>query len=125
MTVHPVHVRGVVLPEGEQRDVYVVDGRITCEPVADLPTVATGWIVPGLVDTHCHVGLDAHGAVPVEVQETQALTDRDAGTLLIRDAGSASDTRWIDERDDLPKIIRAGRHIARPKRYLPNYGVEI
>ncbi len=35
---------------------------------------------------------------------------------------SPADTRWIDDRDDLPRIIRAGRHIARPKRYIRNYG---
>ena len=57
--------------------------------------------------------------------EKQALTDRDAGTLLIRDAGSPADTRWIDDRDDLPKIIRAGRHIARTRRYIRNYAHEI
>jgi imidazolonepropionase-like amidohydrolase len=37
----------------------------------------------------------------------------------------AADTRWIDDRADLPQIIRAGRHIARSKRYIRNYGVEI
>jgi imidazolonepropionase-like amidohydrolase len=31
----------------------------------------------------------------------------------------------MDLRDDLPKIIRAGRHIARPKRYLRNYAAEV
>jgi imidazolonepropionase-like amidohydrolase len=31
----------------------------------------------------------------------------------------------MDERDDLPQIIRAGRHIARPKRYLRNYAAEV
>jgi imidazolonepropionase-like amidohydrolase len=87
--------------------------------------VASGWIVPGLVDAHCHVGLDAHGAVPDDVSEQQALADRDAGTLLGRDAGSPADTRWIDDRDDLPRLIRAGRHIARTKRYIRNYGHEI
>src|SRR3990170_5677475 len=71
------------------------------------------------------VGPDRHGAVPRDVAEQQALTDRDAGTLLIRDAGSPSDTRWVDDREDLPKIIRAGRHIARTKRYLRDYAHEI
>ena len=47
------------------------------------------------------------------------------GTLLIRDAGSPSDTHWIDARDDLPRVIRAGRHIARPKRYIRNYAAEV
>jgi imidazolonepropionase-like amidohydrolase len=89
-------------------------------------TVHTGgWIVPGLVDAHCHIGLDQHGGVDREIQEQQAIADREAGALLVRDAGSPVDTRWIDDRADLPKIIRAGRHIARSKRYIRNYGWEI
>jgi imidazolonepropionase-like amidohydrolase len=120
-----LRVSGTVLPAGERRDLYVVDGRISTEPVQDADVVAEGWIVPGLVDAHCHIGLDAHGAVPAETSEQQALADRDAGTLLVRDAGSAADTRWVDERDDLPRVIRAGRHIARPKRYIRNYAHEV
>ncbi|MFP5281928.1 MAG: amidohydrolase family protein [Actinomycetes bacterium] len=121
-----LHLRGVVLPEGDVRDLWVVDGVVTTEPVRDARTVATsGWILPGLVDAHCHVGLDANGAVPDAEAERQALADRDAGALLLRDAGSPADTRWIDSRPDLPRIIRAGRHIARPKRYLRNYGEEV
>ncbi|HZC25624.1 MAG TPA: amidohydrolase family protein [Actinopolymorphaceae bacterium] len=116
---------GVVLPDGVHRDLYVVDGRVSYTPVAGADTIGTGFVVPGLVDAHCHVGLDSDGAVPADEQERQALADRDAGTLLIRDAGSAADTRWIDKRTDLPHIIRAGRHIARTKRYIRNYGVEI
>jgi imidazolonepropionase-like amidohydrolase len=117
--------RGPVLPDGEVRDLYVVDGAVTYEKVASAELVAEGWIVPGLVDAHCHVGLDENGAVPEDVQERQALTDRDAGALLLRDCGSAADTSWIHERDDLPRLIRAGRHLARPRRYLRNYAHEI
>ncbi|MGX1129678.1 imidazolonepropionase-like amidohydrolase [Streptomyces glaucescens] len=124
-----LHVKGRVLvsPDDIRDELWVVDGRITYDrPVGarDVRTVS-GWALPGLVDAHCHVGLDAHGAVPRDVAEKQALTDRDAGTLLIRDAGSPSDTRWVDDRDDLPKIIRAGRHIARTRRYIRNYAWEI
>jgi imidazolonepropionase-like amidohydrolase len=118
-------VRGTVLPDGSRQELYVADGHITYDEVAGADLVAEGWIVPGLVDAHCHVGLDAHGAVPDEVAEQQALTERAAGALLLRDAGSAADTRWIDDRDDLPRIIRAGRHLARPKRYIRNYAHEI
>ncbi|QNN52129.1 amidohydrolase family protein [Nocardioides mesophilus] len=117
--------RGPVLPEGETRDLYVVDGHVTYEPQAGAELVAEGWIVPGLVDAHCHIGLDEFGAVPEDVQEQQALTDRDAGTLLMRDCGSAADTSWIHGRDDLPRLIRAGRHIARTRRYIRNYANEI
>lgn len=121
-----LHVRGTFLPDAEVRDAWIVDGRITFSPVADAITIATdAWILPGLVDAHCHVGLDHAGAVDEATAEGQALTDRDAGTLLIRDAGSPSDTHWIDEREDLPRIIRAGRHIARPRRYIRNFAAEV
>jgi imidazolonepropionase-like amidohydrolase len=125
LTSEPFHVRGVVLPEGERRDLYVVDGRITYEAVRDAQTVAEGWLVPGLVDAHCHVGLDTGGAVDEATQEQQAVDDRDTGALLLRDCGSAADTRWIDDRADLPRLIRAGRHLARPKRYIRNFAHEI
>jgi imidazolonepropionase-like amidohydrolase len=117
---------GTVLPSGEVRDLYVYDGVIADRPAGEATTICEGgWIVPGLVDAHCHIGLDQQGAVEPDVQEQQAVADRDAGALLVRDAGSAADTRWIDDRDDLPKIIRAGRHIARSRRYIRNYGWEI
>jgi len=122
-------ITGVVLPAGEQRDLYVVAGRVTYEPVAGATDLAAGhgrlWIVPGLVDAHCHVGLDAAGAVDEATQEEQAVADREAGALLLRDCGSAADTRWIDDRPDLPEIIRAGRHIARTRRYVRNYAHEV
>ncbi|HET9873080.1 MAG TPA: amidohydrolase family protein [Propionibacteriaceae bacterium] len=121
-----LHLRGTVLPDGEPRDLWVVDGVVRVGPVANAETITrTGFILPGLVDAHCHVGLDANGAVPDETSLAQAVTDRDAGALLLRDAGSPADTRWIDDRPDLPRIIRAGRHLARPKRYLRNYGEEV
>jgi imidazolonepropionase-like amidohydrolase len=114
-----------VLPEGEARDVYVVDGAITYEPQPGAETVAEGWILPGLVDAHCHLGLDDFGATGPEETEQQAIDDRDGGALLIRDAGSAADTRWIHDRDDLPRLIRCGRHIAATKRYIRNYAHEV
>jgi imidazolonepropionase-like amidohydrolase len=125
VTGDALHVRGVVLPDGEHRDLWVVDGRVTYQPVARAATVGEGWVVPGLVDAHCHVGLDEKGPIPDEQTEEQAVTERDAGVLLLRDAGVPSDTRWVDDREDLPRIIRAGRHIARTRRYLRNYGHEI
>ncbi|MCP3821306.1 amidohydrolase family protein [Streptomyces sp. A3M-1-3] len=130
MSDQPVlHVRGRVLlgPEEVRDELWAVGGLVSYERPAGAREVTTvdGWALPGLVDAHCHVGLDQHGPVDDATSEKQALTDRDAGTLLIRDAGSPSDTRWIDDREDLPKIIRAGRHIARTRRYIRNYAHEI
>jgi imidazolonepropionase-like amidohydrolase len=124
-----LHVKGRILagPDDVRDELWVVGGRISYDRPAggrDVRTVE-GWVLPGLVDAHCHVGLGPHGPVEQDVAEKQAVTDRDAGTLLIRDAGSPSDTRWVDDREDLPKIVRAGRHIARTRRYIRGYAWEI
>ncbi|WP_246131295.1 amidohydrolase family protein [Cellulomonas aerilata] len=115
----------------EVGELWAVDGRVTFERptvprhlTRDVVTVE-GWAVPGLVDVHCHIGLGADGPVDAATAEAQALADRDAGTLLIRDAGSPSDTAWVHARADLPRLIRSGHHLARPKRYLRHYGREL
>jgi imidazolonepropionase-like amidohydrolase len=127
-----LHVRGVFLPDEAERDAWVVDGRLTFSRpalpgTAEAETIASaGWVVPGLVDAHCHVGLAPHGHVPdPDAQAAQALLDRGAGALLLRDAGSPVDNTSVQGRDDLPRLIRAGRHIARPRRYIRGLGVEV
>jgi imidazolonepropionase-like amidohydrolase len=117
--------RGPVLPDGEPAELYVVDGRVTYEAQAGAETVAEGWIVPGLVDAHNHLGMEDEGAVDDATTEEQALADRDNGVLLLRDCGSPADTRWVHRREDLPRLIRCGRHIARTKRYIRNYAHEV
>src|SRR3954453_23675052 len=102
-----LHLRGRVLrgPDEERPEAWVVGARITYEaPLArvDEAQDVEGWVLPGLVDAHCHVGLGAPGPVDQPTQEQQATADRDAGALLLRDAGSAADTWWIDECEDLP-----------------------
>jgi imidazolonepropionase-like amidohydrolase len=123
-----LHLRGPVLvgAEEERGQAWVLDGRLTFErPRSADTTTIDGWVLPGLVDAHCHVGMGPDGAVDEATSEQQARADRDGGALLIRDAGSPADTRWVQARDDLPVLIRAGRHIGRPKRYIRNYAVEV
>ena len=110
-------VRGRSLADGEPVELFVgADGSFTAEPGRDAEVLcADGWILPGLVDAHCHVGLRfGGGAEDEEGLLAQAVTERDAGVLLLRDAGSPVDTRALDQRADLSRIIRAGRHIALP-----------
>ena len=118
-------LRGVLLPSQESVELFVdsgtiVDGRPGAETIVD-----GGWIVPGLVDAHCHVGLGPAGPVSPEEARSQARVDRDAGALLLRDCGSPIDTSALRDDEDLPEIIRAGRHLARPKRYLPGVAIDI
>lgn len=121
-----LHVRGRGLPDGEPVEWWIVNGRLSAEPVAGAETVFDGgWVLPGLVDAHCHVGLGEHGEIPMDETIAQAETERAVGALLLRDAGSPTDTRGFDDRADMPRIIRAGRHLARPKRYQRGFAIEL
>ena len=124
-----LHLTGPILLSRDEiaAQAWVIDGRMTYAAPSGAHEIQTvrGWVLPGLVDAHSHVGIDRHGAVAPEVAQAQALKDREAGALLLRDAGSAADTSWIHERDDLPRLVRAGRHIARTRNYIRNYAHEI
>ena len=123
-----LHLGGPLLvgPDEVVGQAWVLGGRLTFErPAGASTTRLDGWVLPGLVDAHCHVGIGPAGEVDDATSEAQARTDRDAGALLLRDAGSTSQTRWIDEREDLPRIVRAGRHLARTRRYLRGLAHEV
>ncbi|WP_061960460.1 amidohydrolase family protein [Demequina flava] len=124
-----LHFTGPVLVDDDTvaDQAWSVGGRLTFEQPRHSGEITTvgGFVVPGLVDMHCHVGLDSGGATDPELAVKQATLDRDAGTLLIRDAGSPLDTSFVHAREDLPRLIRAARFIARPKRYLRYYAREV
>jgi imidazolonepropionase-like amidohydrolase len=123
-----LHVRGVVLPDDEVRDLWLVGDRVTLEPVAGAETIADrGFILPGLVDAHCHIGIEPGGAPITSVEQAKALAavDRDAGVLAIRDAGSPYPYPQLDDDPDVPRLARAGRHLAPVKRYLRDIGLEV
>ncbi len=115
----------ITLNSGEHTDAaWIVDGRLRLsEPAAAAECELTGWFYPGLVDVHCHIGLGGEGPVSRDEARAQAQADVAAGTLLVRDCGVQADTHWLD--GSAPVIIRAGQHIARPKRYLRHLAVEL
>ncbi|MET0520664.1 MAG: amidohydrolase family protein [Jiangellaceae bacterium] len=123
-----LHVRGTVLPDGEVRDLWLVGDRITFEPVVDAETISDGgFVLPGLVDAHCHLGI-ALGAKPIQsLDQARDLAgrDRDAGVLALRDAGSPYPYPELDDEPGIPRLVRAGRHVAAPRRYLRDVGVEV
>ena len=105
-----LHAAGAILPGGEPGELWITGGRISFEPVPDAESLGRDvFLVPGLVDAHCHPGIGVGGPVSLEEAAEQAITDRDAGTLLIRDCGLPIDVRPLQQRADLPMIIRAGR----------------
>ena len=132
-TTAPIlHLRGPILlgAEEEQGGAWVVGGRIHHEK-PELPAGAEvreidGFVLPGLADLHCHLGIaDGGGGTTLTEAREQALVDRDSGVLLIRDAGSIIDNSPLQQQDDLPRLIRCGRHLARTRRYLIGYADEL
>ena len=123
-----LHVRGTVLPDDQVRDIWLVGDRVTFEPVAEAETIASGgFVVPGLVDAHCHLGI-ALGAKPIESLDQArelAAIDRDTGVLALRDAGSPYPYPELDDEPGIPRLARAGRHVAPPRRYLRDVGIEV
>jgi imidazolonepropionase-like amidohydrolase len=123
-----IHVRGVVLPDDEVRDLWLVGDRITDDPVPGAETVSTtGFILPGLVDAHCHIGIRPGGGPIGDLAEAKELAriDRAGGVLAIRDAGSPYRYPQLDDDPDMPRLARAGRHVAPIRRYLRDIGVEV
>ncbi|MCL1922822.1 MAG: amidohydrolase family protein [Propionibacteriaceae bacterium] len=122
----PVHVQGTLISTGEDIEFWVTEGQISFTKVKGAITIAQdGLLMPGLVDAHCHVGLGPEGGVEPHIAEDQARQDRATGVSLIRDAGAPIDTHWLDDVPEMPTIIRCGRHIARPKRYIRHFGAEV
>jgi imidazolonepropionase-like amidohydrolase len=123
-----LHVRGVLLPDDRTVDLWLVGDRVTLTPVPGAETIADGgFVLPGLIDAHCHIGI-APGGVPItQLQQARDLAaiDRDAGVLAIRDAGSPYPYPELDDDPGVPRLARAGRHVAPPKRYLRGVGIEV
>jgi len=123
-----LRVRGVMLPDDEVRELWLVGDRVSTEPVPGAETVLDGgFILPGLVDAHCHIGIAAGGAPITSLEQAKELAamDRDAGVLAIRDAGSPYPYPQLDDDPDVPRLARAGRHVAPIKRYLRDIGLEV
>lgn len=114
---------GILLPDGEQRDLWIAGGRLTASAVAGAEPLPGRFALPGLVDAHAHVSVAATGYRPLDAAEAmgtlRALADR--GVLLVRDLGSPrSVTLEIVAGTDLPRFQAAGRvHAPRGRFYEP------
>jgi imidazolonepropionase-like amidohydrolase len=126
-TTEPLHLHGVVLPDGVERDLYVVDGRIASGPIPGAKTMLErGFITPGLVDVHAHLTIASPAgdvADPIQRARASARLHLEAGVLAIREPGSPDDaSRQIGPDDGLPRVITAGHLLTPPGTYFPRIG---
>ncbi|MFJ7947839.1 amidohydrolase family protein [Streptomyces sp. NPDC096354] len=123
-----LQVRGVVLPEREERSFWIDGDRLRSEPVPGADLVVDGrWLLPGLVDVHTHPGTeDLDAPFSDDVLRRHLSDHRDAGVLLVRTPGSAAPIPgWVDEDPDMPRVRSAGRWLATPGRFFPGVGRDV
>jgi imidazolonepropionase-like amidohydrolase len=109
--------RGVLLPEGEERELVVGSGE-----TSELPG---SYAITGLVDAHCHVTVDV-GADGMPFVSDRAFADRRMedlareGVAVLRDVGGGSKIT-LDfargTRPGLPLVLAAGRFHSTRERY--------
>lgn len=83
-----------------------------------------GFVLPGLVDAHCHIGYSQTGAVDADEMARQAALTLASGVTLVRDCGVPVDNSGVQALVG-PRLIRCGRHVARPKRYMRDLPVDV
>jgi hypothetical protein len=120
------HVRGVVLPDDEVRDLWFVGDRVTLEPVPDAVTLSDrGFVLPGLVDAHCHLGIRAGGEPVQSLDEARELGVRPRRWACSRSRRVAVPVPEPDDDPEVPLLGPAGHRPAPPKRYPRDVGIEV
>jgi imidazolonepropionase-like amidohydrolase len=115
-----------VLPDGDQRPLWVRDGRLTTDPIPQAAALPGRFALPGLVDAHAHVTLIDGKPAGAMGGVRNLLEMRGQGVLLVRDVGAPqSATLDIDPHAELPTLIAAGRWHAPEGRFYPPYHVPV
>jgi imidazolonepropionase-like amidohydrolase len=118
-------IHGTSLPDGEPCAWWVGDGVLSAVPVTGAQWLPGRYVVPGLVDAHCHLTLvdgDA-GPVPAPSDEvSRRLTELTrSGVLAVRDTGAHDDTAVVLARQDeaAVSVVACGRFLSSPGNYFP------
>lgn len=134
-----LHLTGTIILDGgrEVTEAWVEDGVLRLNAPANWERVRgtsavtelCGVAAPGLVDVHCHVGINYGGPATSEADVVaNARADLAKGVLLARDCGAPVDTSVMTRpgfAENLPVYLSAGLHLARPKRYIRGYAREL
>ena len=112
----------VLLPDGEERPLWVSDGSFTSTPVPRAPLLPGRFALPGLVDAHAHITVLDREPADAAAGAQNLLRLRDQGVLLVRDVGAPqSATLDLETQDELPTLLAAGRWHAPEGRFYEAY----
>jgi imidazolonepropionase-like amidohydrolase len=126
-----LHLRGLVLPDGEERDVFITEERrISFESTnGDARTLLDGgFLLPGLADVHAHLPMASPAGDEAPEDErvrASARAQAEAGVLTIREPGGSRLSSTLRVEDGFPRIVAAGRWLAGPGRFLPGFATEV
>jgi imidazolonepropionase-like amidohydrolase len=117
-------VRGTGLPDGAELDAGVdAAGDWTTEPPAGAEPLPGRYVLPGLVDAHCHLsvaaGPDGPVAVSADTMRANLAAARAAGVTGIRDVGSPGSITLSLVADGAGLAV-SGRFLAPPGQYFPD-----
>src|SRR4051812_937947 len=89
MTATPAYLLPpTLLPDGEQRDLWIADGRFSAVAPPLAERLPGRYALPGLVDAHAHLAMSPDGPGDAELVARNLRTGRDEGVLAIRDVGA-------------------------------------
>jgi imidazolonepropionase-like amidohydrolase len=118
------HLSGAILPSGEERDVWIVDGLVSFERRDDCRTIATNaYLLPGLVDAHAHLALSSPAppeAGRLEQIRASGRAQLAAGVLALREPGGPDrSSAGLGPDDGMPRVQSAGHLLSPPGTYIP------
>jgi imidazolonepropionase-like amidohydrolase len=106
-------------------------GRWTSQPAAGAEALPGRFVLPGLVDAHCHLSVGQTGdgrpvALGAEAARANVAKARSAGVTAIRDTGSpGSVTLGLLETPDGAGLLACGRFLAPLGQYFPGLHVPV
>lgn len=128
----PWRIRAVLLPDGDVAEAGVTEGgRWTSRPVAGEETLPGRFVLPGLVDAHCHLSVgQAEGGGPIALDPAAVRANltqaHSAGITAIRDTGSpGSVTLQLLATGEGAGLQACGRFLAPEGQYFPGLHVPV
>ena len=125
-------VRASLLPDGDRVDAGITErGQWTLRPAAGAADLPGRFILPGLVDAHCHLSVGqtetgAPAALEPEAVRANLKNAHRAGITAIRDTGSpGSLTLRVLATGAGPGLQACGRFLAPEGRYYPGLHVPV